>query len=293
MSVRCRFRIPESDVQKAVDFFSGLGFSVSGNSSVTNLKREKSSISLYTSGTVICELAGDMYSELVRDYFVSFQFDYREYANRVLDLPLPAVWAGSDESGKGDYFGPLVVAAVCVNDDKARRLFISGVTDSKRLSSAELKRLNECIFDIAGRNCIEIICISPSSFNRLYDRMQNMNDILAWAHQKALSAVSSRNACTAAVIDKFSTDRTVDRMSKSLPGVALHAITRGEREIAVAAASVVASARFAKEMDTIGNAMGVQIPFGAGESAGKLAKTIISEQGRDYFRTVGKANFRL
>jgi ribonuclease HIII len=280
-------------VQKTVDFFSGLGFSASGNNTVTNLKREKSSISLYSTGTVICELSGDIYSGLVRDYFTSLPFDYREYARNGLGLSLPACWAGSDEAGKGDYFGPLVVAAVSVNDDIARKLFISGITDSKRLSRSELVRLSESTFSIAGSGNIEIMCISPASFNRLYDKMQNMNDILAWAHQKALLTVSARSRCTAAVIDKFSTDRTVDWMRKGLPEIELHAMTGGEREIAVAAASVMASARFVKEMEAIGESIGVDIQFGAGDAARKLARAIVREKGVYYFREIGKANFRL
>lgn len=291
--MRYRFRIPEHDVQKAVDFFSGLGFSVSGNNAVMNLKREKCSISLYSTGTAICELSGDIYSGLVRDYFTSLPLDYREYARNELGLSLPACWAGSDEAGKGDYFGPLVVAAVSVNDDTARKLFIAGITDSKRLSRSELVRLSESTFSIADSGNIEIICISPSSYNALYDKMQNMNDILAWAHQKAIRNISSRNRCTAAVIDKFSSDRTVDWMRKGLPEIELHALTGGEREIAVAAASVLASARFVKEMETIGESTGADIPFGAGDAARKLAGTIVSEKGIDYFRRIGKANFRL
>ncbi|MDH2905190.1 MAG: hypothetical protein PXX82_02400 [Methanomassiliicoccales archaeon] len=291
--MRYRFRIPEHEVQKTIDFFAGIGFSVSGNKTLMNLKRGKSGISVYATGTVICELSGDVYSDLARDYFVSLPFNYGEYARSQLGLSLPDRWTGSDEAGKGDYFGPLVVAAVCVDNDTARELFISGITDSKRLSRLELDRLSERTFEIVGKNCIDVICLSPATFNSLYDRMQNMNDILAWAHQKAISNVSSRNACTAAVVDKFSTDRAVDRMKKALPGMELHAITGGEREIAVAAASVVASARFVREMESIGRAIGVEMPFGASQAARELARTIVSEKGPDFFRTVGKANFRL
>ena len=65
--MRYRYRIPEHDVQKTADFFSGIGFSTAGNNVVINVKRDKTSVSLYRTGTVICDLYGDAYSGLVRD----------------------------------------------------------------------------------------------------------------------------------------------------------------------------------------------------------------------------------
>src|ERR1044071_3503077 len=42
---------------------------------------------------------------------------------------------GVDESGKGDFFGPLVIAGVFVDRQSARRFLDLGVQDSKRIGS--------------------------------------------------------------------------------------------------------------------------------------------------------------
>jgi ribonuclease HIII len=48
---------------------------------------------------------------------------------------------GADESAKGDYFGPLVSAAVYVDERAAERLASIGVQDSKRLTDGRLRAL--------------------------------------------------------------------------------------------------------------------------------------------------------
>src|SRR5690242_20811328 len=53
---------------------------------------------------------------------------------------------GIDESGKGDFFGPLVIAGAYVDRGIARKLLDAGVQDSKRISSdARIRSLTETI----------------------------------------------------------------------------------------------------------------------------------------------------
>ena len=40
---------------------------------------------------------------------------------------------GTDESGKGDFFGPLVIAGVLVDEKNAQHFLNLGIKDSKKL----------------------------------------------------------------------------------------------------------------------------------------------------------------
>ncbi|MCL5437337.1 MAG: ribonuclease HIII [Candidatus Thermoplasmatota archaeon] len=291
--MRFRFRIPPDKGADAVSFISGLGFSLSRHNAVNVLKREGNSVSIYDTGTVLCELKDDLYSRTVIHYFQNFRIDYNDYVRKVLGIEMKDSWAGTDEAGKGDYFGPLVVAGVCVENETAGKLFISGVTDSKKLSSLEIMRLSKFIESTVGREKIEVISISPERYNEMYDEAGNINDILMWAHSKVIRNLCVRNSCTAAVVDRFFASSRLNEMKSMLPGIELHAVTGGEREISVASASIIASAEFMRRLKELERKLGAEIPAGGGKKASAFARSMISEKGIDFFRKFGKANFRL
>jgi ribonuclease HIII len=114
-------------------------------------------------------------------------------------LPDAPCWVGSDESGKGDYFGPLVVAAVALTQGNWRVLEALGVQDSKNLTDARAAALAP---QIAAAFPHEVIVIMPKRYNELWTKFRNVNRLLAWAHARAIENVIERAPeATAAVAD--------------------------------------------------------------------------------------------
>lgn len=228
-------------------------------------------------------------SKVVVDYLLSRPFSYQEYARREYGIELHEKWMGSDEVGKGDYFGPLVVACVCTNIQEAELLYRYGLSDSKTLSQGEISRFETMIRELVGPSHMETVMISPAKYNQLHERMGNVNSILAWAHGRAISEVAGRSGASQALVDRFSSGH----VRVSVQGVQVHEFVRGERDMAVAAASVIASAAFDRELRRLSKLSGFRLPRGGGKEAAQTAKSILSEKGSDYFRTIGKADFRL
>jgi ribonuclease HIII len=154
---------------------------------------------------------------------------------------------GSDEAGKGEWLGPLVIAAVATTENQSRELQSLGVMDSKEVPLHRLSKLAvEIESDCAGKS---VLLISPETFNKrlqeLHDEGKNLNDLLAWGHAKVISDVYSGLSSTEAiriVVDEFSRAKTQQRLSRVIPlqKVDLVQRPRAEDEIAVAAASILA-----------------------------------------------------
>lgn len=161
-------------------------------------------------------------------------------------------WIGTDEAGKGDYFGPLVCAAVYVDDELSRRLTALGVRDSKTLSDARVRQLAEAIRQTCGTRVISVVPIPPDAYNRLYEQFRRegktLNTLLAWGHARAIENLLSKGIETDNVlVDQFTDVRYITSAllkqgrSRDLNLVAL---PRAESNIAVAAASILARDRF-------------------------------------------------
>lgn len=97
------------------------------------------------------------------------------------ELPVFDCHIGTDESGKGDYFGPLVIAGVCITKKQEELLATLGVRDSKSNSDNKNKELAKKIEELLGKTCVSIVCISPERYNSLYDEIgRNLNKVLGW-----------------------------------------------------------------------------------------------------------------
>ncbi|HEY8498046.1 MAG TPA: ribonuclease HIII [Limnochordales bacterium] len=186
--------------------------------------------------------------------------------------------AGLDESGKGDYFGPLVaVAAAVTAPELERELAHLGVTDSKRLSDG---RCLELAKELAARLPFEAVVIGPPRYNQLWERLGNVNRILAWAHARALENLLARVEVQVVVADQFARDP--QRLGRALMErgrrVELRQHPRAEADLAVAAASVLARARFLRELQRLSREAGLPLPKGATE---------VEEAARELWRRGG------
>ena len=194
-------------------------------------------------------------------------------------------WAGSDESGKGDFFGPLVVSAVVVDDSTAAKLAAAGVKDCKLLSDKRILELEETI----KANVIDfsVLELKPKVYNLRYQQVTaqggKLNQLLGYGHVAALSQVLARHEdCHAALIDQFTTSLVnVRELSKRFPQCVVKQQPKAESNLAVAAASVLARARFLRTMEELAVAAGeAALPKGGGEGATACARRLAQKLGR-------------
>src|SRR3989344_4532247 len=164
-------------------------------------------------------------------------------------------WAGLDESGKGDYFGYLVVAGVVVDETSASKLKVAGVKDSKRLSDQAALKLAVIIKKTCRH---DVVKISPEKYNQLYKKFKNLNKMLAWAHARVMENIVEKYEVDHIVVDKFADESVLKSMlfDKSKKKELIQKI-RGEEDIAVAAASVIARDEFLKTLHALSNEVGI------------------------------------
>lgn len=199
---------------------------------------------------------------------------------------------GSDEAGKGDYFGPLVVAAVYADEVALERLPEAGVKDSKRVSS--MKRLWE-LEKAAKQICpaFEVVLISPARYNELLDKMGNLNRLLAWAHARAIENVLEKKPdCALAVTDQFGDEKYLEQsLMKRGRRIRLLQRVRAEDDPAVAAASTLARAAFVRSLERLSAEAGVELPRGAAHVV-PTGREIYERGGEELLRRVAKWHFK-
>ncbi len=200
-------------------------------------------------------------------------------------------WVGSDESGKGDYFGPLVVAAVALDVDSWRVLEALGVQDSKDVSDARATALARQVRDAAPH---EVVTIMPPRYNDLWREFGNVNRLLAWAHARAIEEVLERAPeATAAVADQFGDESLIRRaLFERGRQVRLVQMPRAERDPAVAAASILARAEFLRRLDQLGRDAGVRLPKGASSAVDAVGRALVRSRGPEILRAVAKQHFK-
>jgi ribonuclease HIII len=202
---------------------------------------------------------------------------------------------GIDESGKGDFFGPLVVAGVYVEPAVARALLSAGVQDSKAIGSdARIRQLADAIRAVPGVAC-EVISMGPERYNDLYGKFGNLNRLLAWGHSRVIEALLvQRPECPRALSDQFAHESVLRRAlgpGAKESGIILEQRTKGESDIAVAAASVLARERFIDWMDEASRRLGVKLPRGASQVK-VVASQLVSARGAAFLTKVAKTHFK-
>lgn len=205
-------------------------------------------------------------------------------------LPDAACWVGSDESGKGDYFGPLVVAAVALRGDEWRAVEVLGAADSKKLTDLRVMSLAD---DMAAYPH-EAIVINPPRYNELWTKMGSVNRVLAWAHARAIENVLEKApGAVAAVADQFGDESLIrNALFERGRDVRLLQMPRAERDPAVAAASIIARATFLRRLEALGRQAGMRLPKGASATVESAARQLVASQGREALGSYAKLHFR-
>ena len=197
---------------------------------------------------------------------------------------------GIDESGKGDYFGPLVIAAVFVDATTQGELKLMGVRDSKKLSDGRILELAPDIKTICPHS---VIAIGPQKYNELYAKIKNLNRLLAWGHAKALETLLERVTCDRAISDQFGNERLIlNVLQEKGRKIILEQRTKAEADLAVAAASILARAEFLLRLKRLSGEVGTTLPKGASPAVELAAKMIIKKHGQERLDSVAKLHFK-
>lgn len=211
-------------------------------------------------------------------------------------LAADGLWAGSDESGKGDFFGSLVVAAVIVDASTAGKLRAAGVKDCKLLTDKKILELEDAIK--AAAVDYSVLELKPKIYNLRYEQVAaeggKLNQLLGYGHVAALSQVLARHPdCKRALIDQFTTSTVnVRELSRRFPGCQVRQQPKAESDLAVAAASVLARARFLRTMEELAAAAGTDsLPKGGGNAATACARQLAQKLGKAALRDFVKLHF--
>jgi ribonuclease HIII len=211
---------------------------------------------------------------------------------------------GTDEAGKGDYFGPLVVAAVWADEAMEELLRDQGVKDSKRISDAVCKKLAGEIERLCPH---EVVTIFPAKYNELIERMQNLNRLLGWAHARAIETLLEKMAqpkqgeslipnpqslAPVVITDQFGDPDYVNNALMQR-GKTVHLVqqTKAESETVVAAASILARAGFLRGLAYLSKECGLPLPKGAVHVL-PMGREIYKTGGLKLLSTVAKIHFK-
>jgi ribonuclease HIII len=233
-------------------------------------QKQKLSVNAYASGKLLVQGKG------AKD-FIEFTIEpeilgeaklgYDEVHNPEMFQP----HLGIDESGKGDFFGPLVIAGVFVDGDLPRQLLDLGVKDSKLITSdKKAHEVAEAIKECISLDRFNIIVLSPEKYNELYVKFRNLNSLLAWGHATVIENLLMRwPNCPRALSDKFAHESLIQRALKEHgKKIVLQQRTKAESDIGggvdPGAVGVSGSARI------LGRARGGEVAercFSAGQSS--------------------------
>jgi len=217
----------------------------------------------------------------------------------VLDPELLAPRIGVDESGKGDFFGPLCVAGVYINQGAIQAWQGAGIRDSKNISGD--RRIAELAKLIRGTpGCVySVVPIGDEAYNRLYSKMKNVNTLLAWGHARVIENLMALSyqmnpPPVRAISDQFAHDkglisRALMKLGRGIKLVQRH---KAEQDLAVAAASILARNEFVTRLRDLARRYDMDFPKGASAAVDAAARQFVAKRGAGELAKVAKMHFR-
>lgn len=197
---------------------------------------------------------------------------------------------GVDESGKGDYFGPLVIAGVYADYEMKKKLIQIGAADSKTLNDTKIAQLADRIKKICP---YEIICLNNETYNKLYEEIKNLNYLLAWGHSKVIEKLADKTHCDLALSDQFGDEKLIkNQLLKRQIEITLEQRPRAEENVVVAAASILARDAFVRGMKLMEQKHHQDFPKGAGPGTIRAAQYFATTYGKSKLIEVAKLHFK-
>lgn len=250
-------------------------------------KKKGLSVTFYESGKLVVqgkEMESFIQFYLEPEILEDFSYSYDELT---LDLT-PRI--GVDEAGKGDFFGPLVTTALYSDEAMIKKLHDLGVKDSKKMADKKILELKQKIQKICPHHTIALM---PEKYNELYAKFRNLNSLLAWAHVSSIESVSKKTGCKNAHIDQFAKEYVVESMAKKKGlDVQISQSHKGEADIVIAAASIMARGAFVELMDKLSEELGCTLPKGASALVKKQARLCLEKLGKEGLKKICKNHFK-
>lgn len=254
-------------------------------------KKKGVSCTLYQSGKLLVQ--GKDMQEFIEFYLEpeilqDFSFTYRD-DEQVVELDkTPRI--GIDEAGKGDFFGPLCIAGVFAGGEDVAKLKALGVRDSKGLRDEVILKIAR---EVRKNFPHSIVRIGPEKYNELYVKFANLNKLLAWGHSTAIESLMKETQCDNVIIDQFAAEHVVESALKR-KGISpnLTQRHRGEEDIVVAAASILARAAFVEGIDKLGKTHSTTLPKGASKKVIQVGRALVAQKGSEVLKLVGKVHFK-
>jgi len=201
---------------------------------------------------------------------------------------------GVDESGKGDFFGPLVISGVYVDAGIARKFLDAGVQDSKRIGSdARIRALADSIRkDSLG--LVDTVLIGPERYNDLYEKFGNLNKLLGWGHARVIeNLLEKKPDCPRSLSDQFADARVIEQsLLQHGRKIDIEQRTKAESDVAVAAASILAREAFINWLERRGKTLGMKLGRGVSTDVKDAAAKLVEAKGPGILREVAKVHFR-
>ena len=250
-------------------------------------KKSGVSVTLYASGKLTVQ--GSAGQEFIRYYLEpeileTFSFGYEA----ALADPTPRI--GVDESGKGDFFGPLCIAGVFGGEGQIQKLLEIGVKDSKQIGDKAVHKLAEKIKRDFTHHVVQI---NPLKYNELYEKFGNLNLLLGWGHATVIEQLIEKTGCERVIIDQFAAEHVVER---ALKRKGTHALltqrTKAESDPVVAAASILARAAFLDGLAFLGTKLELTLPKGAGAQVIEAGKRACQMHGKEVLPRIAKLHFK-
>ena len=256
-------------------------------------KTDNCNINLYTSGKLLVQGKGATeFVEFILEPLVlqSVGIGYEDTLNPELAEP----HMGVDESGKGDFFGPLVISAAYIDKPLLEKMRELDVKDSKNITSdkkalyigSELRKL-------LGKR-FSLVSIGPAAYNRLYSKMRSVNRILAWGHARAIeNLLEAVPDCPKAISDQFGDKKTVERaLMQKGRGIELVQRHKAESDMAVAAASIIAREAFLRALLKMQKEYGMEFKKGASAAVCDAAAALVRNHSPETLLKTAKCHFK-
>jgi ribonuclease HIII len=260
-------------------------------------EREKTNVVFYESGKLVVQGKGTQeFVEFVLEpeMLKEARLGYEAVLNP--DLILPRL--GVDESGKGDFFGPLCAAGVYVNESVVKAWKDAGVRDSKLISDKRIRELAELIRETPG--CVStVVPIGNEAYNRLFRKMHSVNSMLAWAHARVIENLmllkyQMNPPPIRAISDQFAHNKEVVAKALMSLGRSIELVQKhkAEEDLSVAAASILARNEFVTRLEGMGKKFNMEFPKGASKEVDAAAKEFVAKHGAENLPNVAKMHFR-
>ncbi len=197
---------------------------------------------------------------------------------------------GVDESGKGDFFGPLVISSFIAENSEISQLKAYGVKDGKLLSEKRIIEIDKILRD--NFNYVTVT-LMPDEYNKRYKEVKNLNKLLAWGHARCISFLNEKQECDKAISDKFGKiDHISGELKKLGQSINLQQIVRGESITQVAVASIIARAEFLRQIEFLSDKYDFKIPKGASSKVDQAGQELVRINGEQILKLICKTHFK-